>query len=347
MTWFKKIFLIATIFCIFNYNSFAQTQNTWDVLRKEFKLNHHVDNTLVKKQIQWLKRHPSYIEDLIQAKPFIYHIVNEIKERKLPGELALIPMIESDFDPATHSHKGAKGIWQFMPETARDLGLKRSTSFDERISIEPSTKAALKYLSYLNKFFKDDWVLALAAYSSGENKIQRLIRQQKTRNFWRLRTPQETKNYVPKILALAEVIKDPKKYNVKLPEIPYKPYFAEVTIKSQIDFTKIATLSNVPYKEVVKLNGGYVKLKTFNSEPSKILLPIEKVDAFKTNLAKLSIKERRNLAMRKEPPAHTVKHGESLTKIATKYNITRNKIIEFNPGIQNQKLKPGQKILLG
>lgn len=347
MTWFKKFILIISTIFIFNCNSFAETQNTWDVLRKHFTLNHQVDNAMVKKQVQWLQKHPSYVEDLIQAKPFIYHIVNEIINRKLPGELALIPMIESDFDPSTHSHKGAQGIWQLMPETAADLGLKRTQWFDERKSVAPATNAALKYLTYLNKFFKGDWILALAAYDLGENKLRRTINQQKTRNFWRLKVPKETKNYIPKVLALAEVIKNPQKYNIKLPYIPYQPYFEEVTVKSQIDLTKVAILAKIPYKEIVKLNNGFVKLKTFNSEPSKILLPKANVTVFKNNLAKLSIKERRNLAIRKDPPLHIVKQGDTLLHIASKYNLSKNKLFEFNPELKNQRLRPGQKISLG
>lgn len=346
LKWFKNLLFILGIFFIFINNNFANTLNTWDVLRKQFTLNHHVDNTLVKKQIKWLSSHPSYIEDLIQSKPFIYHIVNELIKRKLPGEIALIPMIESDFDPFVHSHKGAAGIWQLMPETAHDLGLRQTKWFDPRRNVFQSTNAALNYFAYLNKFFHGDWLLTFAAYDSGENKLSRIMKAQKQKNFWRLNVPKETKNYVPRLLALAEVIKNPQRYNVKLPNITYTPYLEEVTIKSQINLMRAATLAEISYREMIKLNSGFIKLSTLPDKTSKLLLPIEKAENFKKNLASLNTKEKARLALHKEPKSYIVKKGDTLKKIASNNHITTSKLTELNPNLKNYKLKTGQKLFL-
>lgn len=347
MKLFKNLLLFTSVFLIFINNNFAATTlNTWDVLRKQFILNHHVDNTLVKKQINWLSNHPSYIEDLIESKPFIYHIVNELIKRKLPGEVALIPMIESDFDPFVHSHKGAAGIWQLMPETAHDLGLRPSKWFDPRRSVFDSTNAALNYLSYLNKFFHGDWLLTFAAYDAGENKLSRIMKTQKNKNFWRLNVPKETKNYVPRVLALAEVIKNPQRYKIKLPYIPYTPYLKEITIKSQIDLTRAATLAGISYREMIKLNSGFIKLSTLPDKSSKILLPINQAEQFTKNLANLAPKEKARLAIHKEPKSYRVKKGDTLKKIASINHITTDKLIKLNPNLKKSRLKTGQKIFL-
>ena len=153
------------------------TPNVWDVLRQQFSLNHEVTQPEVQNQIRWLVAHPSYIQKLArQSEPYIYHIVTEIKKRKLPGELALIPMIESSYDPFAYSGAGAAGLWQLMPGTGTDLGLKQDWWYDGRRSIGPSTNAALTYLAYLHNFFNGDWVLAFAAYDSGEGTMARIIK---------------------------------------------------------------------------------------------------------------------------------------------------------------------------
>ena len=212
--------------------------NVWDVLRKQFTLNHEVTHPEVQNQLRWLISHPSYLQQLAQSEPYIYHIVTEIRKRNLPGEIALIPMIESAYDPFAYSGAGAAGLWQLMPGTGTDLGLKRDWWFDARRSIRPSTDAALNYLSRLNKFFNGNWLLTFAAYDSGEGTVAKCIKMSNQRgsvSFWALPVPQETKAYIPRLLALAEVIQNPQRYHVQLPDIPHMPYFEEVNIGSQID----------------------------------------------------------------------------------------------------------------
>ena len=216
---FKLIIIkgILISFCIFiaiSKGSKAHSApDVWDVLRNEFSISHEVTRPEVQEQIRWLVAHPSYVQKVCrQSEPYIYHILAEVKKRRLPGELALLPMIESAYDPFAYSGAGAAGLWQLMPRTGSDLGLKQDWWFDGRRSIRNSTDAALSYLLYLNKFFNGNWILAIAAYDSGEGTIARAIKYQPDQLLLEPTHTRETKVYVPRFLALAEIIKNPRRY---------------------------------------------------------------------------------------------------------------------------------------
>ena len=157
-----RCFLLLTSSYLFSNLVYA-APNVWDVLRSQFALNHEVTQPEVQTQLRWLVAHPSYLQKLARSEPYIYHIVTEIKKRRMPGEIALLPMIESAYDPFAYSGAGAAGLWQLMPGTGNNLGLKQDWWFDGRRSIRPSTDAALNYLTYLNKYFNGNWILAIAA----------------------------------------------------------------------------------------------------------------------------------------------------------------------------------------
>ncbi|WP_058529084.1 lytic transglycosylase [Legionella londiniensis] len=331
-----------SLFCLTRFTQASPAPNVWDVLRKQFVLNHETTRPEVQNQIRWIISHPSYIRKLAESEPYIYHIVTEIKKRKLPGEIALIPMIESTYDPFAYSGAGAAGLWQLMPGTGTDLGLKQDWWFDGRRSIRPSTDAALNYLTYLHKFFKGDWLLAFAAYDSGEGTIARLIKQSGRRryiSFWSLPVPRETKAYIPRLLALAAVIQNPKRYNVQLPEIPHLPYFAEVDIGSQIDLDHAAKLAGISYKELIKLNPGYNRWATPPYQPFKLLIPVERVKQFNRNLA--STPQSQRVSWTK----HQVNHGDSLISIAKKYHTTVNLIKQLNQ-LKSDRVRKGQHLLI-
>jgi membrane-bound lytic murein transglycosylase D len=336
--------------CIFIFHGISNVSiahaapDVWDVLRKELTLSHEVTRPEVQEQIRWLVAHPSYINKVSrQSEPYIYHILGEIKKRKLPGELALLPMIESAYDPFAYSGAGAAGLWQLMPRTGSELGLKQDWWFDGRRSIRPSTDAALNYLVYLNKFFSGNWILAIAAYDSGEGTIARAIksttRPGKTIYFWNLPIPRETKVYVPRLLALAEVIKNPGRYHVSLPNIPYLPYFEEVNIGSQIDLNHAAKLAGITYKELKKLNPGYNRWTTAPYKPFKLLIPAEKVERFNLNLSNFPEDQRVNWAK------HQVQEGDSLDSIATRYHTTVKLIKQLNQ-LTGNSVKQNQAILI-
>ncbi|WP_173236890.1 lytic transglycosylase [Legionella antarctica] len=346
-----KLFIIKSflffIFIFFGISNIAMAHNApdvWDVLRSEFTLSHEVARPEVQEQIRWLVAHPSYLHKVSrQSEPYIYHIVAEIKKRKLPGELALLPMIESAYDPFAYSGAGAAGLWQLMPRTGSGLGLKQDWWFDGRRSIGPSTDAALNYLVYLNKFFNGSWILAIAAYDSGEGTIARAIkavsRPGKPVYFWNLSIPRETKIYIPRLFALAEIIKNPGRYKASLPGIPYLPYFEEVNIGSQIDLSHAAKLAGISYKELIKLNPGYNRWTTAPYKPFRLLIPAEKVERFNLNLA--NFPEEKRVSWTK----HQVKPGDSLNNIATRYHTTVNLIKQLNQ-LTTNRIKPNQSILI-
>lgn len=335
------VFLISSL--LLTTNASAQyNPNVWDVIRGQFSLNHEVTQPEVQNQVQWLVSHPSYLQKLAQSEPYIYHIITEIKKRNLPGEIALIPMIESAYDPFAYSGAGAAGLWQLMPGTGTDLGLKRDWWFDGRRSIRPSTDAALNYLTYLNKYFNGDWLLAFAAYDAGEGSISRIIKNgppSRSVTFWALPVPQETRAYIPRLLALAEIIANPQRYHVQLPDIPHIPYFEEVNIGSQIDLNHAAKLAGISYKDLIKLNPGFNRWSTPPYSPYKLLIPADKVQNFSRNLANLPEEKRVSWTR------HLVNVGDNLPLIAQKYHTTVNLIKQLNQ-LKSNTIKKGQYILI-
>ncbi len=310
-------------------NTFASAnQSVWEVLRQEFGLNHEAHRPEVQQQIHWLKAHPQYIQKLAKSEPYIYHIISEIQKRNLPGELALMPMIESAFNPFAYSSAGASGLWQIMPLTGREYGLRQSWWYDSRRSVSQSTRAALSYLTYLNKFFNGNWTLTIAAYDAGEGSVARSVKRvnRNSRNayFWSLSLPRETKDYVPKLFALAEIINNPRKYNVKLPDIQHRPYFKEVNIGGQLDLDKAAKLAEVSYQSLINLNPEYNRSTTAPGPSQKLLIPIHKVETFKRNLADLPVNHRVTWKIYK------VTNGENIQSIATKNNTSPKQIKELN-----------------
>ncbi|CAM2995183.1 membrane-bound lytic murein transglycosylase D [Legionella steigerwaltii] len=339
-----KVFLFCLLifFGITNGSLTHAAPDAWDVLRGEFALNHEASRAEVQEQIRWLIAHPGYLHKVCrQSEPYIYHIIDEVKKRRLPGELALLPMIESAFDPFAYSGAGAAGLWQLMPRTGAGLGLKQDWWFDARRSIRSSTDAALSYLIYLNKFFNGNWTLAIAAYDAGEGTIDRAIKATGGRSvsFWELSLPKETQIYVPRLLALAEIIRDPGRYKLILPEIPYLPYFEEVSIGSPIDLNHAAKMAGISYKELIKLNPGFNRWTTDPHKPIKLLIPAEKVHQFNLNLANLPEEKRVSWEI------HTVKPGDSLDNIAVRYHTTVNLIKQLNQLTTNQ-IRLNQSILI-
>lgn len=336
-----SIFLGSYLLLNFAHAGFL-TPNVWDVLRSELSLNHEITQPEVQTQIRWLVAHPSYLQQLSRSEPYIYHIVTEIKKRHLPGELALVPLIESAYDPFAYSGAGAAGLWQLMPGTGTELGLKQDWWYDGRRSIRPSTDAALNYLTYLNKYFDGNWVLAIAAYDSGEGTVSRAIKnsgQAGSPRFWTLSLPAETRAYVPRLLALAEIIKYPQRYKISLPDIPHTPYFEEVNIGSQIDLNHAAKLAGISYKDLIKLNPGFNHWTTAPYKPFNLLIPANKVASFNRNLSHLPQEKRVSFAH------HQVQSGDNIALIAKQYSTTPRLIRELNQ-LKSDSLKKNQSILI-
>lgn len=269
-------------------------EQIWDRVRQNFDINPKNKLPVQQSKVQkYVQQYRGAAETRLgKASPYMFYIVEELEKRDMPGELALLPMIESAFEPQATSHKAAAGLWQFIPSTGRHFGLKQDKWYDGRRDVTASTDAALDYLELLHKQFNNNWMLALAAYNAGEGTIQRAIqkniRKGKSTHFWDLDLPKETKEYVPKLLALAEVVKNADKHHVSLPPIQNKPYFETVNLKKSVDIKKVAKMADVEVSELKLLNAGYQKLHTHPTKgPQQLLIPVGKVEEVKKSLNQL------------------------------------------------------------
>lgn len=273
----------------FSAASGDSSNNLWTAIREGFKINHYANNPNVQAQIYWFVHHQGYLDrTALRAAPFMYYIYQEVKARNLPSELVLLPVIESAYNPFVSSYAGASGLWQLVPGTARTFGVRQDWWYDGRRDITASTKAALDYFAYLQNYFGGDWLLAIAAYNSGEgtvsSAVHRNARDGLATDFWSLRLPSQTEAYVPRLLALAVIIDNPQAYGVHLPPISNSPYLGQVEISSQISLGRAAQLAGMSLTELKILNPGDKETTLSPHQPYKILLPIDRISAFRNNL---------------------------------------------------------------
>lgn len=279
------------------------------------------DNADINKARKRYLRHPELLYTISdRAEPFLYHIVEYIQDKDMPMELVLLPFVESGFDPYAYSSGGAVGLWQFMPATARQLGLRIDWWYDGRRDVLASTEMALTYLQYLADRFDGDWLLAIAAYNAGEGRVGNAIaynrKHGRPTDFWHLRLPRETRQYVPRLLALSQIVRHPEHYDLELPDVPNKAETELVDVSGQIDLTLAAKLADVDLGTFHQLNPGYNRWATPPNGPQSLLLPAEAASAFKTALAKLPSDERVSWIRYK------VRRGDSLSEIAQRYHTT-------------------------
>ena len=246
----------------------------------------------------------------------------------MPIEIALLPIVESDYYPFSYSHGTATGIWQFIPSTGRMYGLDEDWWHEDRRDVLASTKAAVQYLKDLNQMFDGDWLLSIAAYNAGPGRVQRAIdnnlKQGKKIDYWSLDLPKETEKYVPKLLAVAKVLKDPDRFNQKLTMIENKPYLEPVKLESQFDLALIAQWTNLSIDEIYSFNPGLKRWATPETLPYTILLPVDVVDDFIETLS--NQKNRPKVSWTR----YKVKEGDSLSVIAQNFNTTINQIQSVN-----------------
>lgn len=302
------------------------------------------DDSRVTVQKNWYLKHPEYMARVVKrAKPFLYFIVEEIEKRDMPLELALLPIVESAFDPFAYSHGRAAGMWQFIPGTAKRFGMQQSWWYDGRRDVIASTVGAMDYLNYLNEYFDGNWLHALAAYNSGEGRVARAIRRNekagKPTDFWSLDLPRETRAYVPKLLALADILKNKDNYNFTWPEIENVAVIKAVDIGSQVDLAFAADLAGMTLKDLHALNPGYNRWATDPDGPHRLVLPLDKAEAFSQALAKIDRTDRLNWVR------HEVKRGDSLGKIASKYHTTVDIIKQINE-MDSNMIRLGDHIMV-
>jgi membrane-bound lytic murein transglycosylase D len=323
---------------------YNNADNIWDTMRHEFTLPHYEDSARVQQQIEWFMNNQDFLyRSAARAAPYLYYILQQVRMRHLPVEVALIPIIESSFNPFALSSAGAAGIWQMMPGTASGYGIRQNWWYDGRRDVVASTKAALNYLAYLDNFFDGNWLYAVAAYDTGEGNIQaaikRNVRDGITTDYWSLPVAQETRDYIPKLLALAIIISNPDRYPVELPYLRNAPYLAQVDIGAQIDLNHAASLAGLSLKELKQLNPGYNRSATDPNGPFKLVLPIENVEEFTENLSTSPLYHRINWINYKW------KSSDTLASVAKRFNTTTGMLRKINPTLASN-LKPGVSIII-
>lgn len=254
----------------------------WNSMRHEFSLNHQTQTAQVQREIRRLVADQDRLYQILKAAgPYMYYIYKKTQAKGLPIELALIPFVESEFNPNDRSTKGATGLWQLMPQTAKELGVKVKSGYDGRRNVVASTNAALAFFNDLGNTFNGNWELAIAAYNCGPGCVQSAKRRTGgSENFWKLPLPQETKYYVPRLLAVAEIIKNPKKYGVELPPISNEPYFTEVKVNKPVSLEKVAKTSGIDINTLHKLNPDSKQITPSQKNgESKLLVPVKQASS--------------------------------------------------------------------
>lgn len=306
----------------------AQYADLFDRMRAGFKLD-DVPRLAVDQQLNWFAGHPDYLERAFgRAELYMYHIVTELEARGMPLEIALLPVVESAFEPYAYSRARASGLWQFIPDTGSRYGLKQDWWYDGRRDVVESTRAALDYLQSLHDEFNGDWLLAIAAYNCGEMAVERALDYNRARgrplDFWSLRLPKETQAYVPKLLAMRRLVLQPESYDIAISPIPNQPYFARVETHGQIDLKLAAEIAGVTDEELYELNPAFHRWATDPAGPHYLLLPVDGAQVFTQNISQLSDDQR----MHSE--TYKVARGDSVASVAKRFNTTASVVREMN-----------------
>jgi membrane-bound lytic murein transglycosylase D len=315
----------------------------WERIRSGYAMP-ALDSHLVGVHERWFERNPEYVENMVsRARYYLYYIVEEVEKRGMPMEIALLPAIESAYKPHAYSRARAAGLWQFIKSTGRVYGLEMNWWYDGRRDVMASTQAALDYLEKLHEQF-NDWQLALAAYNCGEGKVERLVNENRRKglptDYASLKKlPRETKNYVPKLMAMANIVADPDKYGLKLTAIPNTEYFARIETDGQIDLGVVARLTEMPVDELFMINPGYQRWITDPKGPHALLVPADKKDSVIEGLSKLADADRVQWAR------HEVRRGDTMSRLAGRYNVTVEAIRSSN-NMANNHLSVGQNLLI-
>ncbi len=314
----------------------------WTVLREGMVLE-DPGRPEIEAELGWFSRHPDYLERVAQrARPYLHLIIGQLRERGMPLDLALLPVVESGFQPYAYSPGRAAGIWQFIPATGRRFGLQQNWWYDGRRDIVASTRAALDYLERLHRHF-GDWGLAIAAYNCGERTVGRAIERNrkagKPTDFWSLELPRETRAYLPRLLAVRRIFSEPERFGVDLPELPDEPLLAEVDAGGQIDLARAAEMAGLSMEEFYRLNPAFNRWATPPDGPHRFLLPRENAPRFRMALASLAPEER--IVWRR----HLIREGETLSHIARRYHLTVATIQRINR-LRDHRIRAGRYLLI-
>lgn len=302
------------------------------------------DNSRLDGELKWFVSHPDYLDRVFtRAQRYLPFILAEIDKRGLPYELALLPIVESAYDPFAYSHGRAAGLWQMIPGTATRFGIRQNWWYDGRRDIVDSTGGALKYLDYLHGFNKGDWFNAIASYNSGEGNVRKAVRRNTAANkpidFWNLKLSKETSAYVPRLLALVEIVRDPSRFGLTLPHIVDEPQFVITETETQVDLALAAELAGVDVDTVYAYNPGYNRWATDPKGPHQLVMPIAVAEVFTDALAAVPANERVRWKR------HLVKNGDTVSEIADDYNTTAASIRSAN-NIRNNTIRVGSHLMI-
>lgn len=314
----------------------------WSRVRAGFQMP-DLDTATTRKWELYYASRPEYLNRIIdRGGRYLYHVVDQIEKRGLPMELALLPMIESAYNPRAESPARAAGMWQFIPETGKRYGLERTWWYDGRRDVVAATAAALDYLSTIHGMF-NDWQLALASYNWGENAVARAVTKSKnagkTAAYTDLKMPDETANYVPKLMAVRNIIANPAAFGVTLADLPNKPHFVAIENTRHMDVKIVALLAETPVDELLRLNPGFIRPVIAQKDDRKLVLPADKVEAFQRNLASYD-----KPLLNWQP--YVTRPGEAFDKIARLFSISVAELKDINDIAAKDRAMRGQTILV-
>ncbi|MBA2815602.1 murein transglycosylase D [Candidatus Pantoea persica] len=330
----------------------AEDTDLWSFISDELKMG-IPENSRIREQKQKYLKSKSYLHDVtLRAEPYMYWIVEQIQKHKMPMELVLLPIVESAFDPHATSSANAAGIWQIVATTGKNYGLEQNQWYDGRRDVVASTKVALDMMQRLNKMFDGDWLLTVAAYNSGEGRVLKAIKQNKARgkptDFWHLSLPRETTVYVPKMLALSELLKNNKLCGIKLPPPGESRALARVEVGQQMQLTQAAEMADMSLNKLKSFNTGYKKGATAPNGPQYILVPKSHVAQLRSSLASGDIVavQPTQLAKASASGGYKVRRGDTLSGIASKLGVSIATLKQQNH-LQSDSIRPGQTLTVG
>ena len=313
----------------------------WEVLRQRFAWQDQIDHPRVQEWIDHYQQHPESIADIIErSRPWMHWITSRVEARGLPGEIALLPFIESAYDPKARSHRGASGLWQFMPRTGDALGLTRTRGYDGRLDVVAATEAALDYLEgQAAQWYEGDMELSLAAYNAGAGTVNRARRDAASRgeptDYWHLRLPGETMNYVPKLLAISAIINDPDRYALSLPTINNTPTVAAVEVDVPLSLERLAKMADVSVRRLKSLNPGHLDGFVDPAYTPELVVPADAKDTLLANLDGVSTGTVR----------YVVRRGDNLSVIADQHNVSLASLRQRN-GLNGDMIRAGQTLYI-
>jgi len=314
----------------------------WDAIRQSDQLPLNETELVAHYRRQYLDQAHYTNKTLARSAPYLAHFVKALDARFLPVELSLLPAVESGYHTNTVSKNNAAGIWQIVPITAREIGLQQTRWLDERADIIASTTAAIDYLSYLHAEFNGDWELTLAAYNAGPGRVRRAVKRNleagKPTHFTALELPEETRNYVPKLVALLQVVKGAGSNDIVLPDIPTEDAFKVLELNARISINQLAEVSGVSETTLKKLNSGLIQGVTPPDGPHRVYVPTADVQQVKRAVAKAD-----PAGLFSMPRSHTVVAGDTLGGIALRYGMSMQKLQTIN-GIDSDRIRIGQTL---